>query len=207
MLEIEDHPLLDTRVIWAHSDTPISRLNSPQVLMDGLSIQGPSPLSSSDDIRKQVREMLRCHGYKPSGRGKPASEYLRKVATAGLLPSINLAVDICNVVSLHSGLPISVIDVDKATRPFRIQVAKMDLRYVFNRSGQEMALMGLPCLFDSQGPCANAVKDSQRTKTDETTQNTLTVIWGLQGHPEQTIRARDWYLQLLGLSGFVVIPN
>jgi hypothetical protein len=35
--------------------------------------------------------------------------------------------------------------------------------YVFNQSGQTIDVAGLLCLFDSDGPCGNAVKDSQRT--------------------------------------------
>ena len=44
--------------------------------------------------------MMRHGGYKPTGRGKPASEYLVKAAGNGKLGAINLAVDSCNVVSL-----------------------------------------------------------------------------------------------------------
>lgn len=207
MLEIEDHPTLDVQLIWAHTETDLGCLDSPQSVLGVLAQEGSAVVSSTAEVRKQVREMLRFHGYKPAGRGKPASEYLAKMATKGPLNSINIAVDICNAVSLHSGLPISVIDVDKARRPFQIKTAAAEMRYVFNPSGQEMALKGLPCLFDSLGPCANPIKDSQRTKTDEFTQNTLTVIWGVRGLPEHTLRTRDWYLELLTRSGIEVVPD
>ena len=49
--------------------------------------------------------------------------------------------------------------------------------YVFNQSGQEIAVGGLLSLFDAEGPCANAVKDSQRTKTRPETTRTLSVLW------------------------------
>ena len=58
-------------------------------------------------------------------------------------------------------------------------------------------LAGLVCLFDAEGPCANAVKDSQRTKTHPGTTRTLSVIWGTTadpGRPDQTAR---WYRELL----------
>ena len=80
--------------------------------------------------------------------------------------SINAAVDVCNIVSLHSGLPISVVDLAKATPPFRVAVAAAGSSYVFNASGQTIDLGGLLCLCDADGPCANAVKDAQRTKTE-----------------------------------------
>jgi hypothetical protein len=69
--------------------------------------------------------------------------------------------------------------------------------FVFNRSGQEIEIEGLICLIDAQGPCANAVKDAQRTKTDGQTRRTLSLIWGTQklvGHAE---RAQTWYRALL----------
>ena len=33
------------------------------------------------------------------------------------------------------------------------------------------------CLFDAEGPCGNAVKDAQRTKTSADTRRTLSAIW------------------------------
>jgi len=62
--------------------------------------------------------------------------------------------------------------------PFRIAPGKPGERYIFNRSQQEIDIEGLLCLHDGEGPCANAVKDSQRTKTDETTSRVLIVVWG-----------------------------
>ncbi len=148
-------------------------------------------------MKATVRDLFRHHGYKPTGRGKPASEYLVRAATAERLRSINAAVDACNAVSLHSGLPISVIDLDRATAPFRIDVPEDGAEYVFNASDQTIRLTGLLSLFDAEGPCANAVRDSQRTKTHDGTTRTLSVIWA----PDSLIERRDateaWYRQLL----------
>ncbi|MBC8146163.1 MAG: hypothetical protein H7X80_11315, partial [bacterium] len=141
--------------------------------------------------------MLRHGGYKPTGRGKPASEYLVKAAGDGMLGSINAAVDACNVVSLHSGLPISLIDLDRATIPLRIGVAPIGTSYVFNASGQEIDVGGLLCLSDGDGPCANAVKDSQRTKTSGSTTTMLSVIWGLSTNPELLSEALRWYREIV----------
>jgi hypothetical protein len=59
-----------------------------------------------------------------------------------------------------------------------------------NRGGQTIDVAGLPCLFDTQGPCANAVKDAQRTKTTPATQRVLAIVWGVQvpdaGHAQAT---------------------
>jgi DNA/RNA-binding domain of Phe-tRNA-synthetase-like protein len=97
-------------------------------------------------VRVAVRDLLRHGGYSPTGRGKPASEYLVRAASEGALRSINLAVDACNAVSLHSGFPISVVDLARAREPFRIGIAPPGASYVFNASGQTIDLAGLLCL-------------------------------------------------------------
>lgn len=117
-----------------------------------------APLQSNDGVRLVIRDLLRHGGFKPTGRSKPASEYLIKATITAKLSPINVAVDACNAVSLHSGLPISVVDFGLLVEPLRIDIAPPHTTYVFNQSGQSMDVSGLLCLFDADGPCANAVK-------------------------------------------------
>jgi len=159
------------------------------------------PLASDDAVRKAVRDLLRHGGYKPTGRGKPASEYLLGALQDGAFPSINPAVDACNAVSLHTGLPISVVDLDRAREPFSIAIAEPATSYVFNAAGQTIDVAGLLCLFDADGPCANAVKDAQRTKTSGTTRRTLSVVWGTRALPGRTEAAVRWYRAILEACG------
>jgi hypothetical protein len=72
---------------------------------------------------------------------------------------------------------------------------------VFNASGQTIDLGGLLCLFDVDGPCANGVKDAQRTKTDATTRRTLSLIWGTVKLPGRAAQAQAWYRALLEQQG------
>jgi DNA/RNA-binding domain of Phe-tRNA-synthetase-like protein len=201
MLTIEPHPLLDLREFITHFPRPLGEMASPAALQVLLSRDAPAPLQSTDNIREVVRQLLRHGGFRPTGRSKPASEYLLKAAGEGRLNAINVAVDACNAASLHSGLPISVVDLDRAHEPFRVGLAPAGAAYVFNASGQSIELEGLLCLFDAEGPCANAVKDAQRTKTGPDSRRTLSVIWGtvsLPGRAEQTER---WYRELLEQEG------
>ncbi|NTX09843.1 hypothetical protein HUA76_03500 [Myxococcus sp. CA056] len=204
MLTVEPHPSLDTLAFITTFPAPLGSLPSPEWLVALLKSDAAAPLSSDDAVRGAVRDMLRHGGYKPTGRGKPASEYLVRAATEGTLGSINTAVDLCNAVSLHSGLPISVVDLDRATAPFRVGIAPEGSQYVFNASGQSIDLAGLLCLFDAEGPCANAVKDAQRTKTNADTRRTLTVLWGARGLGDRTARAFTWYRELLERAGATV---
>jgi DNA/RNA-binding domain of Phe-tRNA-synthetase-like protein len=104
-------------------------------------------------------------------------------------------------VSLHSGLPISVVDLDKAAPPLSVRIAEAGAKYVFNASGQEIDLGGLLCLCDAAGPCANAVKDAQRTKVDAGTRRTLSIVWGTNGLLGRSGEAGRWYREILERHG------
>jgi DNA/RNA-binding domain of Phe-tRNA-synthetase-like protein len=204
VLTVDPHPLLDALAFTTALPKPLSELPSPEWLTALLRPDAPAPLSSDDAVRGAVRDLLRHGGYKPTGRGKPASEYLVRAAGDGSLGSINAVVDACNAVSLHSGLPISVVDLERAKAPFRLGLAPEGAQYVFNASGQSIDVSGLLCLFDAEGPCANAVKDAQRTKTHADTRRTLTVLWGTRALGDRTERAFAWYRELLERLGATV---
>lgn len=197
----DDHPSLLAHAFVTAFPRALGEIEVPPGIAHLLSAHAGAPLSRDEPLRLAVRDMLREGGYKPTGRGKPASEYLARTAERGPLNSINLAVDACNGVSLHSGLPISVVDLDLALPPFRIAVAPTDAAYVFNPSGQEIRLSGLVCLFDRSGACANAVKDAQRTKTSDSTTRTLSIVWGVRSRMDHVARTVAWYRSLLEEAG------
>jgi DNA/RNA-binding domain of Phe-tRNA-synthetase-like protein len=205
-LGVDPHPLLRLAAFATRFPAPLGETPTPPGVLDQLGLDAAAPLSREDGVRRAVRDLLRWGGYKPTGRGKPASEYLVRAAADGGLPSINPAVDACNAVSLHSGLPISVVDLARALPPFRIAIAPGKAGYVFNASGQEIDVGGLLCLFDAVGPCANAVRDAQRTKTSAGTVETLSILWGVVGHEERLERATRWYRSLLHAAGATTEP-
>lgn len=198
MIAIAPHPLLEVAVFTTAFPAALESIDTPVAIRALLVLATPAPFQSDDLVRKSVRDLLRHGGYKPTGRGKPASEYLLGAAADGPLPAINAAVDACNAVSLHTGLPISVVDLDRAQEPLSVRIAEPGSSYVFNPSGQSIDLSGLLCLFDAEGPCANAVKDAQRTKTHAGTRRTLSIVWGTQALPGRTAATARWYRELLG---------
>jgi DNA/RNA-binding domain of Phe-tRNA-synthetase-like protein len=196
-IAVAPHPLLEVGFLEARFPAPLGALAPAPSLLELLRPGAPAPLQADDATRAAVRDLLRHGGYKPTGRGKPASEYLVRAVAEGQLSPINPAVDACNAVSLHSGLPISVVDLDRATAPLSVALAGEGAAYVFNASGQTIALEGLLCLFDAEGPCANAVKDAQRTKTTADTTHTLSTLWGTRTLAGKTVAALAWYRALL----------
>jgi DNA/RNA-binding domain of Phe-tRNA-synthetase-like protein len=138
-----------------------------------------------DARRTAVRDLLRHGGYKPSGRSKPSQEYLlRTVHEEGKLPAISNAVDLINAVSLQSGLPISLVSLDRAGDSLLLRYGQPGESYVFNRSGQELDVNGLLCLcaVDAHGsrPVGSPVKDSMLGKIDETDRRVLACIFAPQ---------------------------
>lgn len=210
-LTIEPHPLLDAAVFTCTWDRPLAAVDGAAVRRF-FAADATAPMATDDAVKAAVRDLLRwcpagTGGFKPTGRSKPASEYLVKALEQGWLApdrGINAAVDACNVVSLHSGLPISVVDLDLAKPPFRLALCPPGTEYVFNPSGQVIAVVNLLSLWDADGPCAGPVKDSQRTKTHDGTTRTLSVIWGTTALPGRTAAALQWYRALLEELGATV---
>ncbi len=210
MLEIAPHPYLDAVCFVTHSDTAAGALEVSHALEAALDPAGSHPVVT-DAVRTSVRALLRHGGYKPSGRGKPASEYLVAAFAEGRFPRINALVDVCNAVSLHSGLPISLLDLDllqgSVADGLSIKVLPDATSYIFNPSGQTIDASGLLALCDREGPAGTPVKDAQRTKTHAGTVNTLTVIWGSNALPGRAANAHADYVRLLGsLAGVRVVP-
>ena len=202
-IRVDPHPLLRPGAFLTTLPRPLGELPSPPELVRLFTLDAAAPLSREEEVRTAVRGLLRHGGHKPTGRGKPSAEYLVRAAGDGSLGSINLVVDACNAVSLHSGLPISVIDVDLAVPPFRIAIPDEGTSYVFNASGQTIDLKGLLSLYDAEGPCANGVKDSQRTKTHDATVRTLSVVWGRTDLAARLEEAVAWYRAVLEQAGAV----
>jgi len=196
-VSIDTHPLLDAALIHTIWPAPLEDVATLSNLSLWFSSSATPPMDRPDSIKPTVRDLLRHGGFKPSGRSKPASEYLVKAVERGAMASINPAVDCCNVASLWSGLPISVVDVQKGTDPWRIGLADHGTEYIFNPTGQIIAIGGLICLFDETGPCGGPVKDSQRTKTHPGTTETLSVVWGTKSLPGRTEATSEWYTELM----------
>lgn len=128
-------------------------------------------------VKEGVRALLRRGGFKPSGRNKPASEYLAQAAREGRFPFINNLVDINNLISLESGLPVSLLDGDVCAGALSIRLGRAGESYVFNQAGQEIALEGLICVCADGKPLGNPVKDSLLAKVKADTSKALGVVY------------------------------
>ncbi|MFZ2956575.1 MAG: phenylalanine--tRNA ligase beta subunit-related protein [Candidatus Ozemobacteraceae bacterium] len=134
-----------------------------------------------DSLQKGIRSLLKAYGFHPSGRNRPASEFLVKdLQGRGSFNSINNVVDINNHVSLISHLPISIFDRQKTGNQLMIRVGMEGEQYIFNREGHELSLRDLLIVARGDGDKAalgSPVKDSQATKVFEGTSSLVGIIY------------------------------
>ena len=100
---VEPHPLLDLGAFVTRFPRSLASIPTPEAITALAEPGAIAPIVPSETVKNAVRGLLRHGGFKPSGRSKPASEYLIGAVLEGRFPRINAGVDACNVVSLHSG--------------------------------------------------------------------------------------------------------
>ncbi len=149
-------------------------------------------VAGGEERRNAVRRLLRHGGFKPAGRNKPAQEYLLRTANdPAAFPAILNAVDCLNVISLKSGLPISLVAVSRVASPLEVRYGRTGERFVFNRSGQELNLAGLICLCGRDAadvlPAGTPVKDSMHAKVTQDDRHVLACIYA----PRSAVSAEE----------------
>lgn len=149
----------------------------------------------AEAVRLAARDMLRHGRYKPTGRGKPASEYLARTAADGSFPRINALVDINNLISLDARLPISLWDLDRlGSDRMRFRLGCDGEAFVFNATGQTLALDGLAlgARVGKEGtdePVVTPIKDSHATKTTPDTRRVAAAIYAPDAVADETLAA------------------
>jgi DNA/RNA-binding domain of Phe-tRNA-synthetase-like protein len=115
-------------------------------------------------------------------RSKPAQEYLaRAAAESEAWPFILNAVDLLNVISLQSGLPISLLAVERTGSNLLLRYGHAGESFVFNASGQTLDVQRLLCVCgEREGqmqPVGTPVKDSQLAKVQVGDQHVLGCLY------------------------------
>jgi len=165
---------------------------------------GDTPAQLSDELKSREEEILRLPeprivleslqvlstraAYKALGKDPAryrgsAEALLRRVIAGKGLPQINAVVDVINLVSVESRLPVGLYD-----------LAALDGDVVFRsgRAGEtykgigkyDLNLEGLPLFVDAIGPHGSATSDSERTMVTASTKRILAVIISFGGAAE-----------------------
>jgi len=133
-----------------------------------------------------VRKAYRSLGKDPARYRGSAEALLRRIVAGKGFPQINTVVDVINLVSVESRLPIGLYDV--------AQVAG-DIVFRAGRAGEtykgigkyDLNLEGMPLFADDAGPHGSATSDSERTMVTSETSGILAVIISFSG-PESLDR-------------------
>ena len=176
-------------LIWGLDMPDCSRTGSEPIYISALlnRVRSSGETFIPPARKAAVRGMLRFGKYKPTGRGKPSSEYLLGAALSGEFPLVNSPVDVNNAVSLECGYPASLFDMEICGSELLLRRGIAGESYVFNPSGQSIDLEDLLCICRRDGngwlPCGNPVKDCMATKTSESTRSVAAVIYAPASDP------------------------
>jgi DNA/RNA-binding domain of Phe-tRNA-synthetase-like protein len=162
---------------------------------------GETPAGLAEELRLRGEEILRLPepravlegaqvlatraGYK--ALGKDPARYrgsvealLRRVIAGKGLPQINAVVDVINLVSVESRLPVGLYD---------LAAVSGDVVFRAGRAGEtykgigkyDLNLEGLPLFADAVGPHGSATSDSERTMVTASTKEVLALIVSFGG--------------------------
>jgi DNA/RNA-binding domain of Phe-tRNA-synthetase-like protein len=179
-----DDPRLTTAIVEVQGGTV--RPASDQLHAEAQAVSAPllaPDYELPEATRKVVRGALKAGGFSPTGRSKPASEYLLgDLRERGGFNHISGPVDVNNVVSLETMLPISLLDGDKLGGSITIRVGAEGEGYVFNNSGQWLDVKRCIVVCGADGtPLGTPVKDSMAGKVFDGCTHFLAVIYGAAG--------------------------
>jgi DNA/RNA-binding domain of Phe-tRNA-synthetase-like protein len=96
------------------------------------------------------------------------------------LPRINSVVDVINLVSVESRLPIGLYDLDHVVPPVEFRAGRAGETYK-GIGKYDLNLEGLPLFADATGPHGSATSDSERTMVTDSTQRVLAIIVSFAG--------------------------
>jgi DNA/RNA-binding domain of Phe-tRNA-synthetase-like protein len=137
-----------------------------------------------------ARRLYRAFGIDPTST-RPSSEALvRRILQSKPFPSINAAVDLCNLCSVAFLLPIGLYDAGKISPPVVLRRGREGESYAGIRK-DAVSLAGRPVLVDAVGPFGNPTSDSLRTSVDFETTSIWMVIFAPSDYPEAALISHE----------------
>jgi DNA/RNA-binding domain of Phe-tRNA-synthetase-like protein len=162
---------------------------------------GETPAGLAEELKLRGEEILRLPeprvvlesaqvlatraGYKALGKDPAryrgsAEALLRRVIAGKVLPQINAVVDVINLVSVESRLPVGLYD---------LAAVSGDVVFRGGRAGEtfkgigkyDLNLEGMPLFADAIGPHGSATSDSERTMVTTSTKRVLALIVSFGG--------------------------
>ena len=124
-------------------------------------------------------------GYKALGKDPAryrgsAEALLRRLIAAKGMPRINNVVDVINLVSMESRLPIGLYDLAHVEGSIEFRAGRAGETYK-GIGKYDLNLEGLPLFADTLGPHGSPTSDSERTMVTEATKRVLAIVVSFGG--------------------------
>jgi len=193
-----------TRVAPAVTIDPELKRKCPRTALGCVTarvVAGDSPEALAAELRAREEEILRLPdpravleapqvlatraAYKALGKDPAryrgsAEALLRRVIAGKGLPRINAVVDIINLVSVESRLPVGLYDLEHANGNIVFRAGRAGETYK-GIGKYDLNLEGLPVFCDGLGPHGSPTSDSERTMVTSTTTQVLAIIVSFGG--------------------------
>jgi len=127
-----------------------------------------------------TRAAYKALGKDPARYRGSAEALLRRLIAGKGLPRINAVVDIINLVSVESRLPIGLYDVAHVSGDVVFRAGRAGETYK-GIGKYDLNLEGLPVFCDAIGPYGSPTSDSERTMVTSETKKVLAVIISFAG--------------------------
>ena len=127
-----------------------------------------------------TRAAYKALGKDPARYRGSAEALLRRVVGGKGLPEINAVVDVINLISVESRLPIGLYDLGHVVGEIVFRAGKSGETYK-GIGKYDLNLEGLPLFADTVGPHGSATSDSERTMVTAATKEVLAVIVSFGG--------------------------
>lgn len=127
-----------------------------------------------------VRRAYKALGKDPARYRGSAEALLRRIVAGKGFPQINAVVDVINVVSVESRLPVGLYDLAHLVGGIVFRAGRAGETYK-GIGKYDLNLEGLPVFSDDVGPHGSATSDSERTMVTSKTEGILAVIISFGG--------------------------
>ena len=148
-------------------ETEIQRLPFPRSVLESPQVQA-------------TRRAYKALGKDPARYRGSAEALLRRVVAGKGLPQINAVVDVLNLVSVESRLPIGLYDLTHVTGEIVFRAGRAGETYK-GIGKYDLNLEGLPIFCDAAGPHGSPTSDSERTMVTTATKHILGIIISFGG--------------------------
>jgi DNA/RNA-binding domain of Phe-tRNA-synthetase-like protein len=127
-----------------------------------------------------TRAAYKALGKDPARYRGSAEALLRRVIAGKGLPRINAVVDVINLVSVESRLPVGLYDLAGVSGDIVFRAGRADETYK-GIGKYDLNLEGLPLFADAIGPHGSATSDSERTMVTASTKSIIALIVSFGG--------------------------